>query len=434
VVPYEKNPRKNDSAVEVVSKSIKEFGFQQPIVVDGSGVVIVGHTRLKAALGLGLETVPVLVADNLTPSQVQAYRIMDNKSSESADWDLGSLVDELLELDAANYDLDFTGFSELELEKMIVGDDDENAEGDMPEPLAAPASVVGDVWVMGDHRLACGDSTDVAVVDRLMAGSLADLIFTDPPWNVNYGGSDHPSWKTQDRTIMNDHMNDGDWAEFVSGFCAALLIASKEGAGIYCVMSAQEWPVIDFHLRQAGFHWSSTIIWAKDRLVLSRKDYHTQYEPIWFGQNGDGEKLRPVEDFELAQGGDYYEKYEPIFYGWNGGGPRIRPLADRKQSDLWEVDRPSVSELHPTTKPTDLIDRALVNSSRKGDVVLDLFGGSGSTLIACENRGRAARLMELDPRYADVIVQRWQNHTGLDAVLEDDGRTFEELRAERVAE
>jgi DNA modification methylase len=219
-----------------------------------------------------------------------------------------------------------------------------------------------------------------------MDGQLADMVFTDPPWNVNYGAVDKGNaMGYKPRTILNDHMTDDKWDDFVTGICSALFASSKPGCPIYVVMSAQEWPVLDKCLRQAGFHWSSTIIWAKDRLVLSRKDYHTQYEPIW--------------------------------YGWNESAARLVNVEDRKQSDLWNIERPSKSELHPTTKPVELIERALNNSSKPNANVLDLFGGSGSTMIACEKLGRTNFSMELDPKYCDVIVKRWEEFTGQKANL-----------------
>lgn len=247
----------------------------------------------------------------------------------------------------------------------------------------------GDLWTLGRHRLLCGDSAVVTDVETLMAGEKADMIFTDPPWNVNYGSDlaeDNPQGY-KPRTILNDHMGDKDWDAFTQALASNLFLCSKPGALIYLVMSAQEWPTIDKNLRKAGFHWSSTIIWAKDRLVLSRKDYHTQYEPIW--------------------------------YGWNEGAARLNPLEDRSQSDLWNVDRPHKSELHPTTKPIELIERAIKNSSVQGALILDLFGGSGSTLIAAEQTQRRAFLCELAPGYAQVILERWARFTGQDPVRQD---------------
>lgn len=390
VHPYPGNPRVNEGAVDAVAGSIKEFGWQQAIVVDSQGVVICGHTRLKAAQKLGLKKVPVHVAERLTEAQVKAYRLADNKVSELAEWDMELLPLELKDLEGMGVDLATLGFSEDDLVS-ILGEEPKDGLTDpdqVPAPPEEPITRPGDIWILGEHRLMCGDSTKVEDVGRLMVDRKADLVFTDPPWNVNYGDVEKGNAQGyKPRTMMNDHLDAASWNCFVSKACENLSIASKPGAPIYLVMSAQEWPVIDSGLRRAGFHWSSTIIWAKDRLVLSRKDYHTQYEPIW--------------------------------YGWNEKAPRLCCVEDRKQSDIWQIQRPGRSELHPTTKPVELIERAIFNSSNRGSLVLDLFGGSGSTLIACERTGRQCVSMELDPRYCDVIRQRWEEFTGLKATREE---------------
>ena len=377
VKPYEKNPRINDDAAEVVAKSIKEFGFRQPIVVDADGVIIVGHTRWKAAKLLGFEKVPVHVAKELTPEQIKAYRIADNKTNEIAEWDYELLPLELSELQDMNFDLSLLGFDTSELEQILNGEDavtdgmtDPN---NIPEPPEDPVSKRGEIYQLGNHRLMCGDSTDSVDVQKLMCDEKADLIFTDPPWHVNYGAAE--SHKYVSRTILNDNLDDDEWVKFCDDVTIMLAEITKPGTPCYMVMSAQEWGVIDPVLRAAGFHWSSTIIWVKDVLVISRKDYHTQYEPLW--------------------------------YGWRDGAARLKQVEDRKQSDVWEIPRPKRSDLHPTTKPVELIVRAISNSSKKDDLVIDLFGGSGSTLIAAEQTGRKAFLMELDEKYCDVIRKRW---------------------------
>ena len=396
VRPYEKNPRKNDEAVDVVAKSLEEFGFQQPLVLDADNVIVVGHTRFRAAKKLGLETVPCLVAGGLTDEQINAYRIMDNKSAEYASWHDGLLVQEMTSLLEANYDLELTGFSNIELKDMGLDvdlgfvDEGFTDEDDVPDLPDEPVTKLGDVWQLGSHRLMCGDSTSIDDVGTLMDGQKADMVFTDPPWNVNYGGA----YKA--RKILNDHMKPEQWQDFVSGFAASLRHVSKGGCMTYVVMSAQEWGVLDKTLREHGFHWSSSVIWKKDRLVLSRKDYHTQYEPIW--------------------------------YGWNDASSRLVPLIDRKQSDVWEFNRPRVSELPPTTKPVELIEKAIQNSSHRSNLILDLFLGSGSTLIAAERTGRRCYGMELDPKYCDVIVKRWENFTKKTAELQIVAENGERIR------
>jgi DNA modification methylase len=228
-----------------------------------------------------------------------------------------------------------------------------------------------------------------------MQGTRASICFTDPPWNVAYGSSHNPKWKT--RQITNDDLGK-DFPAFCESFCGNIKKATTPGAAVYMVMSAQEWPVIDSTLRDSGFHWSSTIIWAKDSLVLSRKDYHTQYEPIW--------------------------------YGWNGAAARLYPLRDRQQSDLWSIARPRRSDEHPTTKPVALVARALLNSSRARDVVFEPFAGSGSTLVACEQTNRTCYAIELEPRYVDVVCRRFYNLTGISPVRESDNVSFVDSSAE----
>ena len=404
ITPYHDNPRVNTDAINVVKKSLSEFGFQQPLVLDKNNIIIVGHTRFAAAKELGFTDVPCFIADNLSEDKIKAYRIMDNKSAEYASWNYGLLTKEITDLLESDYDLEYTGFTDAELEDMGF---DMNLEAFVEEPQSEedvipemtedpPISKLGDVWILGNHRLVCGDSTSIDDVEKLMNKERADMIFTDPPWNVNYG-EDTAGGKYKDRKILNDHMEENEWADFVYGFCSSLKIASKGGCMTYLVMSAQEWAVVDKTLRDSGFHWSSTIIWAKDALVISRKDYHTQYEPIW--------------------------------YGWNADETRLSPLLDRKQSDVWQVARPRVSKLHPTTKPIELVERAINNSTQRTNLVLDLFLGSGSTLIAAEKTGRKCYGMELDPKYADVIVERWQNYTGKNAVLESTDEIYNSLSA-----
>jgi DNA modification methylase len=367
--------------LDAIKASLTKFGQRKPIVVTHEGFVLAGNGTMEAAKSLGWDHIDVTT----TPADwdldtARAYALADNRTAELAEWDENVLAKQLLELIDADFDIEAIGFEMPEPEIQ-------------PEPDDAPAvtevehkTKLGQLWKLGDHLLYCGDSTEEATFTRLMGDEKAHLIWTDPPWNVNYGGIDNDNvqgWKV--RTILNDHMNEGQWDEFVSQFCKTLFDFSKAGAPIYLVMSAQEWPVIDRNLREAGFHWSSTIIWAKDRLVLSRKDYHTQYEPIW--------------------------------YGWNADAARLNAVEDRKQSDLWQVDRPARSELHPTMKPIELVQKSIVNSSKPGDIVIDSFGGSGSTLIACEQTNRKCRMVELDPQYCDVIIARWEKFTGKTAEL-----------------
>ncbi|MCK5445152.1 MAG: site-specific DNA-methyltransferase [Rhodospirillaceae bacterium] len=386
LIPYASNSRTHsDEQVAQIAASIKEFGFNNPVLIDEEGGIIAGHGRVLGARKLGLTDIPTIRLTHLTENQRKAYIIADNKLALSAGWDVDILTLEMKALDSEGFDLSLIGFDEGELAGLFAtgleGLTDPDEIPDLPEN---PVSKLGDVWLLGGHRLMCGDSTDTTNVAALLAGEKADMVFTDPPWNVDYGAPG--------RQIMNDSMSASDWADFCAQTAVSLRAATKPGALLYCVMGMSELPVIDKALRMAGFHWSSTIIWAKDTLVLSRKDYHLQYEPIW--------------------------------YGWNSAAARLTKVPDRKQSDVWQCDRPKKSELHPTTKPVELVERAVNNSSHPGDLVLDLFGGSGTTLIAAQQTGRKSCLMEMDPKYADVIIKRWQNFTGKQAKLEGSGETF----------
>lgn len=381
LTPYENNAKQHpDEQVEHIANSIREFGFRQPIVVDADNVVVIGHGRLLAAKKLGLETVPVVRADDLTDEQIKALRLADNKTNES-EWDFATLETELNEL-AEEFDMSDFGFDEAEDEEpQEVQEDDFDTDA----PVEAKAKL-GEIYQLGRHRLMCGDSTKEEDVLALMDGAKAEMVFTDPPWNVNYGSKEEGNPQGyKPRTILNDFMGTEDFKSFMYSAFNCMNTASKDGAMTYVVMSPQEWGNMMLTLAQNDYHWSSTIIWNKDQLVLSRKDYHTKYEPIW--------------------------------YGWKNGEARLHPLSDRKQSDVWDFERPKVSVEHPTMKPVALVARAIENSSDPANNILDLFGGSGTTLIACEQTGRNCFMMELDPHYVDVIIARWEQFTGQKAVL-----------------
>lgn len=376
--PYERNAKIHpQKQIDKIIDSIREFGFITPCVIDSAYNVIAGHGRIMASEQMGLKTVPCVFIEGLTEEQRRAYILADNRLGELGEWDMDLVFDELGDLADMNFDIEVTGF---EMPEELPEIEEDEYELTPPEE---PRAKLGDLWLLGEHRLICGDSTDVNVIDRLMGGQKADVVFTDPPWNVNYGADDNDS-HYKPRTILNDSMSTEDFKDFMSSAFASMNMASKDGAMTYVVMSAQEWGNLMLALFENGYHWSSTIIWAKDKFVMSRKDYHTQYEPIW--------------------------------YGWKEGS-RLHPLKDRTQSDLWEIPRPIRSDEHPTMKPIELVARALVNSSNKGDNVLDLFGGSGTTLIASEETNRKCFMCELDPHYVDVIINRWENATGEKAVL-----------------
>ncbi len=398
---WRRNPRKNERAVPQVARSIRKYGFVAPVVVwQSQERIVAGHTRVLAmesilaseasfvprdAPGPGL--VPVRFHEFTDEAEANAYALADNKLNEAAEWDEALLVDVIKELRATDEALlSETGFSDAELRSLISGADggggagsDPGAQIDKADELQAKwQTAPGQLWEIPSrsvhgksHRLLCGDSTNPEVVARLMNGERATWCWTDPPWNVAYGASDHPTWKS--REILNDNLGD-KFPAFCRAFIEQIKAGVVPGAILYMAMSAQEWPIIDGALRAAGFHWSSTIIWKKDRLVLSRKDYHTQFEPIW--------------------------------YGWEDSAPRRCPLEDRTQSDVWEIDRPSRSDEHPTMKPVELVARAIQNSSRPGDLGFEPFSGSGTTLAAAEQLGRVCYAMELDARYGAVTLER----------------------------
>jgi DNA modification methylase len=397
LIPYARNSRTHsDAQVAQIAASIKEFGFTNPVLIDETGSIIAGHGRVMASRKLALADVPCIRLSHLTAAQKRAYIIADNKLALNAGWDDEMLRLELSDLKGLDFNLDLTGFSTDEINQLLTPEQVEGLtdEDAVPEIPVDPVTQLGDVWLLGKHRVMCGDSTSIDAVEKLMAGDKASLVVTDPPWNVAYGKNlANNAQNYKPREILNDNFKtDAEWTDFLTGVVSCITAVTLPGCPLYCVMGASEWPAIDKALRDGGFHWSSTIIWAKDQLVMSRKDYHTQYEPIW--------------------------------YGWNEQAARLWTVKDRKQSDLWECKRPKSSPLHPTTKPVELIERAVLNSSNAGAVVFEPFGGSGSLCIACEKTGRFSRNMELDPKYCDVIVQRWQEFTGQTATLESTGEAF----------
>ncbi|BBP04628.1 methyltransferase [Sulfuriferula plumbiphila] len=398
LLPYARNARTHsDDQVAQIAASIAEFGFTNPILAGSDGVIVAGHGRLAAAQKLGLAVVPVVVLDHLSPTQRRALVIADNRIAENAGWDDAMLRIEIASLQDDDFDVSLTGFDADALAELMAGDEpDGEGETDddaVPELSETPISRPGDVWSLGGHRLLCGDSTVTESYDRLLDGEQVDMVFTDPPYNVNYANSAKDKMRGKDRAILNDNLGDG----FYDFLLAALTptIAHCRG-GIYVAMSSSELDVLQAAFRAAGGKWSTFIIWAKNTFTLGRADYQRQYEPI--------------------------------LYGWPEGAQR-HWCGDRDQGDVWNIKKPQKNDLHPTMKPVELVERAIRNSSRPGNVVLDPFGGSGTTLIAAEKSGRLARLIELDPKYADVIVRRWQEWTGKQATRESDGALFDDQAA-----
>ena len=373
VKPYPNNPRDNKEAVDKVAESIREFGFQQPIVVDKDNIVIVGHTRLKAAKKLKLTTVPVVKAEELTEEQVKAYRLADNKTGEFATWELDQLLEELN--DIVNINMEDFGFDLSILEE----DDVQITEDEVPEPPKEAKTQPGQLFKLGRHRLLCGDATNPDDIKRLMDGKQADLYLTDPPYNVSYEG------KTKDAlTIENDSMGDEQFREFLRLSFFAAKESMKGGASFYIWHADSEGYNFRGACHDVDWKVRECLIWKKNTMVLGRQDYQ------W--------------------------RHEPCLYGWNEGGSHAW-YSDRKQTTILEFDKPARNGEHPTMKPVALFDYLIRNSSKKDDIVLDTFGGSGTTIIACEQDGRCGYSTELDPKYCDVIIERWENLTGEKAEL-----------------
>jgi DNA modification methylase len=413
VRPYEQNPRRNDDGVNAVAASIREFGFRQPIVVDDEGVIIVGHTRWKAAQKLGLDEVPVHVATDLSPEQIKAYRIADNQTSNLSTWDFDLLPLELAELQTADFDLDLLGFPADELTR-IMGD--EVAEGltdpdEIPEPPDEAVTQAGDLWILGAHRLLCGDSSKAADVDQLLDGAPIHLVNTDPPYNVrveprsnnaiaaglssfqgttHHQGLDlarHPGksrptqrkLRAKDRPLANDFVSEVAFDELLHAWFGNMARVLAPGRAFYIwggYANCGNYPPV---LKATGLYFSQAIIWVKEHPVLTRKDFMGNHE--W------------------------------CFYGWREGAAH-QFLGPTNAVDVWSVKKINPNKMvHLTEKPVELAVRAIQYSSRPGENVLDLFGGSGSTLIACQQTGRRTLLMELDALYCDVIVQRWERFT-----------------------
>ena len=394
LIPYANNSRlHSDEQVLQIASSIKEFGFLNPIIVDGDNGIIAGHGRVIAAKKLGIDELPCIDASHLTPAQKKAYVIADNKIALNSEWDIDALRIEFEALREMDFDIELTGFSldeigELEIEE-IAPEYEEDADGDVIEPPPEPKTKEGDVWILGKHRLMCGDSTSIDALEKLCNDHLVDMWLTDPPYNVAYEG------KTKDAlTIKNDSMGDDDFRQFLRDCYVAADAVMKPGAAFYIWHADLEGYNFRGAAKDANWKVRQCLIWKKSTLVMGRQDYH------W--------------------------KHEPCLYGWKEGAGHLW-ASDRKQTTILEFDKPSRNGEHPTMKPVDLFSYCLLNNTKGGDIVLDSFGGSGTTMIACEKNGRVGYLMELDPKYCDVIINRWQTLTGKEAVLESTGDKFNDL-------
>ena len=400
--PYERNPRTHsDAQVDQIAASMVEFGWTNPVLVDEQGGILAGHGRLLAARKLGLDEVPVIRFEHLSEAQKRAYLIADNQLALQAGWSEELLAQELAWLRDERFDLDLVGFDASELERLLALADGGAAasedEDEVPDPPEDPVSRPGDLWVLGNHRVLCGDATVLADVERVLGGQLAEMAFCDPPYNVDYANSPKDKLRGKHRPILNDDLGSG-FEAFLLDACTNILAVTK--GAVYVCMSSSEQHTLQRAFIAAGGKWSTFVIWAKNTFTLGRADYQRQYEPI--------------------------------LYGWPAGHDRYWCGA-RDQGDVWFIDKPVRNDLHPTMKPVALVERAIRNSSKTRGILLDPFGGSGSTLIACEKAGRQARLVELDPKYVDTIILRWQEFSGGTATLDGDGRSYDGIAASREA-
>ncbi len=363
LIEYDNNPRLNDEAIDVVGRSIKEFGFKVPVIIDENNIIVAGHTRVKACKRLGIKEVPCIIADDLTDDQLKAFRLADNKTHEFALWDDEKLYKEL---EAIKMDMFQFGFEDLNnLAENEVFDDEFNEDDYIIEK---PYAQRGDIFILGKHRLMCGDSTNNDDVKQLINDTLIDMIFTDPPYNVDYEGTAGK--------IQNDKQEDSEFYDFLYKAFTNMYESVKPGGSIYVCHADTEGYNFRKSYREAGFKLAQVLIWVKNSLVLGRQDYH------W--------------------------RHEPMLYGWKEGAAHYF-IDDRTQDTIWEYNKPSSNNLHPTMKPLELVGKAITNSSKRGESILDLFGGSGSTLIAAEQAARKSYLVELDEKFVDVIVKRYLN-------------------------
>ena len=392
LIPYARNSRTHsDAQVAQIAASIKEFGFTNPVLIDAGGGIIAGHGRVLAARKLGLSEVPCIRLEHLTDAQKRAYVIADNRLALNSGWDMEMLKVEFADLQELGFDLELTGFDLDEIKELLapVGTEGLTDPDDAPPLPENPRTRPGDIWVMGKHRLLCGDSTSVSDLEKLTEGQLVDMWLTDPPYNVAYEGG------TKEKlTIKNDSMGDDQFRQFLRDAYTAADAVMKPGAVFYVWYADVESYNFIGAARDTAWKISQILIWKKSSLILGRKDYHFIHEPC--------------------------------LYGWKEGASHLW-ASDRKQTTILEFDKPARNGEHPTMKPVALFEYQLLNNTKGGDQVLDSFGGSGTTLIAAEKNGRVARIMELDPKYCDVIVRRWQDFTGKIATHAETGEPFAEV-------
>lgn len=415
---YENNPRNNEAAVEAVANSIKEFGFKVPIIISKDNVIIAGHTRYKASHRLGLQEVPCIVADDLNEEQIKAFRLVDNKTSELATWDLEKLEEELAEL---NLDMSIFGFDHLltEEEHEETHEDDFDIEDVLSEE---PYSQFGDLYILGRHKVLCGDSTKSEDFKRLLEDEQVDLIVTDPPYNVNVGAKGDANEVFDNRKILNDNMDSDDFVQFLCKSFVNMEKSLKKGGATYVFHASSSLVEFDMALRKVNLKPRQQLIWNKNTFVLGRQDYQWKHEAIYYSfKEGEAHYFvndrtqstvidTPYLDFKSMKKDELITLLEDIYL-------KIMPTVINE-------NKPAKCDLHPTMKPINLLGTLIKNSSRKDEIVLDPFGGSGSTLIAANQLNRKARLIELERHYVDVIVKRYLKDTGeiLDCYLQRDGK------------
>lgn len=397
LTPYPGNAKKHDKKqIANVAESIRQYGFVQPIVVDRDDVIIIGHCRALAAKKLGMDEVPCVSMDDLTPEQVNALWLVDNKSNES-DWDFDLLAEELSGLDLSAFDFDW-GLRD-ELSHSVIEDDYD------PVLPAEPKSKIGDVYQLGNHRLMCGDSTSLTDVQRLVGEAQIDLLLTDPPYNVMLGMDETPeeakkrNRRTDGKTVANDKMEDKEFRQFLTDAFSNAAMVMKPGAPFYIWHADSEGYNFRGACRDAMLRVRQCLIWVKNSMVMGRQDYQWKHEPCLYGES------------EIEE-----DEHEPCLYGWTEGHKHYF-FKNRRQTTVLNFDKPVRSAEHPTMKPIKLFDYQMQCSSKPGENVLDLFAGSGTTIMAAEQNGRHAYCMEFDPKYADVIIDRWEKFTGEKAVL-----------------
>ncbi len=439
LIPYANNARTHsDAQIEKIASSLQEFGFVNPVLVDGRGGIIAGHGRVMAARKIGLEVIPTLLIDHLSETQKKAYILADNKLALDAGWDDNLLRMEFLDLQLQGYDLELSGFESIEIDALLSDIEDENPgltdQDDVPDPPLIPVSREGDLWLLGNHRLLCGDTTSAAAMRVLMGGGVATMVCTDPPYNVDY--------KAKAGKIKNDKLSAGSFLDLLNKSFRNMAECLSLGGSAYVAHADSGEIGVQFHraFLDAGFHLSACLIWKKSHFVLGRSDYQFMHEPILYGWRDGarhsffgGRKKTTIQEcslFPLSKISDHEWQMVVGDDVLKISGDNIN--TEMLSSSIISVKKPVVSEKHPTMKPVELFEKFIKNSSKRGDIVLDGFGGSGTTMISCHISGRVCYMMELDSKFIDVIITRWQDFTGKQAIHGETGKSFAEMSIDRT--